>query len=77
MGSAEDNDIYLWNVDTQAWQNIGSLQGPPGPAGADGKSAYQYAQEGGYTGTEAEFGALLGLTGTIGAQLDEINGEVV
>lgn len=77
VGSAEDNDIYLWNVDAQTWQNIGSLQGPPGPAGADGKSAYQYAQEGGYTGTEAEFGALLGLTGTIGAQLDEINGEVV
>jgi len=36
VGSAEDNDTYLWNVDTQAWQNIGSLQGPPGPAGADG-----------------------------------------
>lgn len=26
-----------------------------GPAGAPGKTAYQYAQEGGYTGTEAEF----------------------
>ena len=25
------------------------------PVGADGKSAYQYAQDGGYTGTEAEF----------------------
>ena len=40
-------------------------QGPQGPAGADGqpgtdgKSAYQYAQEGGYTGTEAEFAAKL------------------
>ncbi len=37
--------------------------GDTGPAGADGqpgtdgKSAYQYAQEGGYTGTEAEFAA--------------------
>ncbi len=96
VGSAEDNDTYLWNVDTQAWQNIGSLQGPQGPAGkdgtdgkdgppgadgkngeqgppgadgeqgppgtagADGKSAYQYAVDGGYTGTEAEFQALLG-----------------
>ncbi len=32
--------------------------GSPGPAGADGKdgkSAYQYAQDGGYTGTEEEF----------------------
>lgn len=96
VGSAEDNDIYLWNVDTQAWQNIGSLQGPPGPQGpagrdgmdgkdgapgaagqdgaqgppgADGaqgppgptgKTAYQYAMDGGYTGTEEEFQALLG-----------------
>ena len=93
VGSAEDNDIYLWNVDTQAWQNIGSLQGPPGPAGRDGadgkdgppgaagqdgeqgppgadgeqgppgptgKTAYQYAVDGGYTGTEADFQALMG-----------------
>ena len=32
---------------------------PAGPQGADGKSAYQYAQEGGYTGTEDEFAAKL------------------
>lgn len=31
--------------------------GKNGLDGADGKSAYQYAQEGGYTGTEAEFAA--------------------
>lgn len=37
----------------------GTGTGAPGPAGADGKSAYQYAQEGGYTGTEAEFSAKL------------------
>ena len=36
VGSAEDNDVYLWDVDAQTWRNIGSLQGPPGPAGADG-----------------------------------------
>lgn len=29
--------------------------GSPGTPGADGKSAYQYAQDGGYTGTETEF----------------------
>ena len=48
--------------------------GPQGPAGATGatgatgKSAYQYAQEGGYTGTETEFAEKLAqeqLTGTI------------
>ena len=42
-------------------------KGDKGDKGADGKSAYQYAQEGGYTGTEAEFSAKLAqeqLTGT-------------
>lgn len=29
--------------------------GAQGPAGTNGKSAYQYAQDGGYTGTEEEF----------------------
>lgn len=29
--------------------------GPQGDPGADGKSAYQYAQDGGYTGTEEDF----------------------
>ena len=41
--------------------------GAQGPAGTDGKSAYQYAQDGGYTGNEAEFAAKLAeeqLTGT-------------
>ena len=33
--------------------------GADGAPGADGKSAYQYAVEGGYTGTEAEFSAKL------------------
>ena len=34
--------------------------GAPGQDGADGKSAYQFAQEGGYTGTEEEFAVLVG-----------------
>ena len=32
-------------------------KGSTGPKGTDGKSAYQYAQDGGYTGTESEFAA--------------------
>lgn len=46
--------------DTGATGPVGP-QGPQGEVGADGqpgtdgKSAYQYAQEGGYTGTETEF----------------------
>lgn len=43
--------------------------GADGSPGADGKSAYQYAQDGGYTGTEEEFAEKLAqgqLTGTTG-----------
>lgn len=42
-------------------------KGDKGNPGADGKSAYQYAQDGGYTGTETDFSAKLAqeiLTGT-------------
>ena len=35
------------------------FKGEDGNDGEDGKSAYQYAQQGGYTGTEAEFAAEL------------------
>ena len=44
-------------------------QGEAGTAGADGKTAYQYAKEGGYTGTETAFAEKLAqeqLTGTTG-----------
>lgn len=34
-------------------------KGDTGAAGADGRSAYEYAQDGGYTGTETEFSAML------------------
>ena len=34
-------------------------QGPAGQPGADGKSAYKYAQDGGYSGTESDFTELL------------------
>lgn len=49
----------------QGPQGLQGETGPQGPAGADGqpgadgKSAYQYAQDGGYTGTEEEFAAKL------------------
>ena len=45
-------------------------KGDTGSAGTNGKSAYQYAVEGGYTGTEAEFAEKLAqeqLTGTTSA----------
>lgn len=40
-------------------QGPAGADGADGAPGADGKSAYQYAVEGGYTGTEAEFAAKL------------------
>lgn len=38
---------------------VDGKDGADGQPGTDGKSAYQYAQDGGYTGTEAEFAAKL------------------
>lgn len=46
----ENGNWYLGDTDTGT-----PSRGETGPAGADGKSAYQYAVEGGFTGTEAEF----------------------
>ena len=43
--------------------------GENGADGQDGKSAYEYAQEGGYNGTEAEFTEALGDIGDIGITL--------
>lgn len=40
-------------------QGPAGADGADGAPGADGKSAYQYAQDGGFTGTEAEFAAKL------------------
>jgi hypothetical protein len=36
--------------------------GQPGKDGANGKSAFEYAQDGGYTGSESEFASLLANT---------------
>lgn len=45
--------------------------------GLPGKSAYQAAVDGGFTGSEQEFNAALASIGDINAALDAINGEVV
>ena len=54
-----------WYLDTTDTGN--PSRGAKGDKGEDGKSAYQYAQDGGYTGTETEFAEKLAqeqLTGT-------------
>ena len=65
----ENGNWYIGNMDTgKPSQGDTGPQGPKGDTGAtgatgekgtDGKSAYAYAVEGGYTGTEAEFAAKL------------------
>ena len=45
-------------------QQDGSIVSIPLGQGANGKSAYEYAKDGGYTGTEAEFAVLLAGIGT-------------
>lgn len=67
----ENGNWYLGETDTgkpsRGADGATGATGATGPAGADGKSAYQYAQEGGYTGTEAAFAEKLAqeqLTGT-------------
>lgn len=49
--------------------------GPQGPTGADGKSAYQYAVEGGYTGTEEEFAEKLA-SGALIVHVTDNNGTL-
>lgn len=44
-------NLYVW-VGNE-WSNVGNIQGPVG------KTAYEYAKEGGYTGSEVEFAAKL------------------
>ena len=55
----ENNHWYIGETDTgvtaQGADGYTPQKGVDYTDGADGKSAYQYAQEGGYTGTEAEF----------------------
>ena len=62
----ENGNWYLGNTDTgkpsrgdKGDTGAKGEKGDTGATGSDGKSAYQYAQDGGYTGTEAEFAAKL------------------
>ena len=53
----DNGNWYLGSTDTGKPSR--GVAGSAGQAGKDGKSAYQYAHEGGYTGTETEFSAKL------------------
>ena len=52
--------VYIKDASGKRIKVAGGGSGAAGPSGQDGKSAYDYAVAGGYTGTEAEFQALMG-----------------
>ena len=52
--------VYFKDASGKRIKVAGGGSGAAGPSGQDGKSAYDYAVAGGYTGTEAEFQALMG-----------------
>lgn len=50
------SDGYIqYSSDNKNWENLIALTEITGEKGNDGKNAYQYAQDGGYTGTETDF----------------------
>ena len=69
LAEKQPNGDYLTQDNLQSATNAALAQAKASGEfdGADGKTAYQYAQDGGYTGTETEFAAKLAqeqLTGT-------------
>ena len=44
VGTAQSNTIYLWDTDALIWQDVGALQGPPGPQGVQGVQGPQGIQ---------------------------------
>ena len=53
------DSTYAYMDKSQSIRGATGSNGSDGAAGADGKSAYEYAKDGGYTGTEEEFTAEL------------------
>lgn len=54
VGTADDNVVYIWGIDTLAWVNVGPVQGAQGPAGPIGPQGIQ--GERGATGAQGETG---------------------
>ena len=65
-----------WYIgDTDTGKPSRGKQGSAGVAGKDGKSAYQYAQDGGYTGTETAFAKKLA-SGALIVTITDNNGTL-
>ena len=65
----DDGTVYVWSEESGEYVPLQAIKGE------DGKSAYDLAKEGGYTGTEAEFTAMLnGLTSLVnGGHYKDLN----
>ena len=63
VGAISQNDLQAATnevlAQAKASGEFDGANGAPGKDGTDGKTAYQYAVDGGYTGTEAEFASKL------------------
>lgn len=59
VGTQASNTVYIWSAETEAWTNIGPLQGPPGPQGVAGPQ--------GPPGASANYTATISTTWTGGA----------
>lgn len=74
-GRSETINVFGDEVDAAVDTPLVVIEGPKGDPGKDGKSAYQYAVEGGYTGTEEEFAEKLAAgSGLTTAQINALDG---
>ena len=70
----EDMSVRVIIDSNSRGEGLPGADGQDGIDGQDGKSAYQYAQDGGYEGTEEEFAELLGgLSNTVSDITTELN----
>ena len=65
----------VWDAEQGEYVGIPAIKGTKGDPGETGKTAYQYAVEGGYTGTEAEFAKKLA-SGALIVTITESNGTL-
>ena len=65
-------DVYIWLAESNEWYNQGPISGVKGDDGASGKSAYELAEENGYSGSESEWlASLKGAKGDKGEKGDQ------
>ena len=66
------NHLYIWSESLGDWKDVGPLQGPAGPTGPPGQTAYQLAGSLGFPGSESEFNDLICALFTAGMNLADL-----